>query len=214
MAGSQSKKQLSQNTATAIHHISLCRHLLATSHKYVLLGQFSTGLLEEEFGKLRQGSGGTYFINVQQCIEKLYIKQTSLLLNQNVNIDEFDVNPGHQCTSYDYKLCDEGSEIFDNLENLEPDLSNEIKMALVYKAGYIKRNDNQPSACENNFYYEKYEKYTNLIDRGKQKVPSDHTCQWLFFCFILFHTKVTFLCLFLNFIFSTWRKSVLLFLQI
>ena len=72
----------------------VCQHLLATSHKYVLLGQFSTDLLEKEFGKLHQGSGGTYFINVQQCTEKLHIKQTSLLLNQNVNI-EFDVNPGH-----------------------------------------------------------------------------------------------------------------------
>ena len=122
------KKQVSQNTATAIHHtcngiVSLCQHLLATSHKYVLLGQFLTDPLEKEFGKLRQGSGGTNFINVQQCIE-----------NQNVNIDEYDVNPSHQWTSCDYKLCEEGSEIFDNLENLEPSLSNEIKMALVYIA--------------------------------------------------------------------------------
>ena len=61
---------------------------LATSHKYVLLGQFSTDPLEKEFGKLCQGSGDTYFINVQQCIEKLHIKPTSLLLNQNVNIDK------------------------------------------------------------------------------------------------------------------------------
>ena len=88
------------------------------------LGQFSTDPLEKEFGKFCQGSGGTYFINVQQCIEKLHIKKISLLLNQNVNIDAFDVNPGHQCTSCDYKLCEEGSEIFDNLENLEPSLSN------------------------------------------------------------------------------------------
>ena len=161
---------------------------LATSHKYVLLGQFSTDPLEKEFGKLCQGSGGTYFINVQQCIEKLQIKQTTLLLNQNVNIDEFDVNPSHQYTFCDYKLCEEGSEIFDNLESLEPSLSNEIKMALVYIAGYITRNDNQPSECETHFYYEKYGKYTNLTDHGKLKVPSNHTCQWLFFCFILFHT--------------------------
>ena len=60
MAGSQGngKKQLSQNFATAIHHtcngiVSLYRHLLAKSHKYVLLGQFSTDPLEKEFGKLR-----------------------------------------------------------------------------------------------------------------------------------------------------------------
>ena len=163
------KKQLSQNTATAIHHtcngiVSLYRLLLATSHKYVLLGQFSTDPLENEFGKLRQGSGGTYFINVQQCIEKLHIKQKSLLSNQNLNMNKFDVNPGHQCISCDIS-CKEGSEIFDNLENLEPSLSYEIKIALVYIAGYITRNDNQPSECETHFYYEKHGKYTNLTDR-------------------------------------------------
>ena len=188
MAGSQGnrKKQLSQNTATTIDRacngiVRLCRHSLATSKKYVLLGQFSTDPLEKEFGKLRQGSGGTYFINVQQCIEKLHIKQTSLLLNQNVNTDEFGVNLGHQYTSSDYQLCGESLEIFDHLENLEPSLSSEIKMALVCIVGYITRNDNRSSECETHFYYEKYGKYTNLTDHGKLKVPSNHTCSWLFF---------------------------------
>ena len=62
-----------------------------------------------------------------------------------------------------------------------------LKMAFLYIAGYITKNDNQPSECETHFY-EKYGKYTNLTDCGKLKVPSYHTCQWLFFCFILFHT--------------------------
>ena len=103
----------------------------------------------------------------------MLIKQTSLLLTQNVNTDEFDVNPRHQCTSCDYKFCEQGLEIYDNLENLEPSLSNEIKMALVYIAGYITRKDNQPSECETHFCYEKYGKYTNLTDHGKLNVPSD-----------------------------------------
>ena len=72
--------------------------------------------------------------------------------------------------------CEEGSEIFDNLENLEPSLSNEIKMALVYIAGYITRKDNQPSEWETHFYHKKYGKYTNLTGHGKLKVPSDRTC--------------------------------------
>ena len=54
-------------------------------------------------------------------------------------------------------------------------------MTLVYIAGYITRNDNQSSECKTLFYYEKYGKYTNLTDLEKLKVPSDHTCQWLFF---------------------------------
>ena len=98
-------------------------------------------------------------------------------------------------------------------------------MALVYIAGYITKSDNQLSQCKTHFYYEKYEKYINLTDRGKLKVPFDHTCQWFFFfCLILFHTikeKVCykslsniFFCLFLSFIFSTGRKRMFLFLQI
>ena len=73
---------------------------LTTRHEYVLLGQFTTDPLEKEF-KPCQGSDGTYFINVQQWIAKLHIKQTALLFNQNVNIYAFDVKSGHQCTSYD-----------------------------------------------------------------------------------------------------------------
>ena len=40
---------------------------LATSHKYVLLGQFSTDQLEKEFGKLHQRSGGTNHV-LKSCI--------------------------------------------------------------------------------------------------------------------------------------------------
>lgn len=130
----------------------------------------------KEFGELRQGSDGTYFINVQQSIEKLLIKQSSLLLKQNVAIDAFDVSSGHQRTSCKYKLFDKGSEVVENLEDLESSLSDEIEMTLVCIAGYVTRNDNQSSECENNFYYEKY-RPIHSIDHGKLKVPSDHTQQ-------------------------------------
>ena len=83
-------RQLSNDTAKAIHHtcygtVELCKYLLATSHDYVLLGMFTSDHLEKDFGKLRQGCGVTYFINVQQVIEKLHINHTSLLLSLNVD---------------------------------------------------------------------------------------------------------------------------------
>ena len=96
-------------------------------------------------------------------------------------------------------------------------------MALVYKAGYITRNDNQPSERETHFCYKKHGKYTNLTDCGKLKVHSDHTCQWLFFCFILFHTIKEKVCykslsnifmLISEFHFFNIEKNMLLFLQI
>ena len=139
-------KELSKDTAVAIHHtcygmVDLCRHLLATTHEYVCLGILTTDFLEKEFCKLRQGSGGTYFISVQQVIEKVRIKQSSLLLSLNVNIDEFNVESGHECMSCSYLLCEEGSEIFDNLEELELSIPLETKMSLVYIAGYVTRKE-------------------------------------------------------------------------
>ena len=56
MAGKQGmrKRQLSKGTAIALWHtchglVELCRHLLATTHQYVLLGKFTTNPLEKEF---------------------------------------------------------------------------------------------------------------------------------------------------------------------
>ena len=95
MAGKQGKrqKQLTRDTANAIYHtcnglVDLCRQLLSTSHQYVLLGQFSSDPLEKEFSKLRQGSGGTYFINVQQVVEKSNMNRVKLIraLKSNKNL--------------------------------------------------------------------------------------------------------------------------------
>lgn len=60
-------------------------------------------------------------------------------------------------------------------------------MTLVYIAGYITKKDNETSEFDT-YFYEKYGDYRKSLERGKLKIPSDHTCQWLFFCFILFHT--------------------------
>ena len=95
--------------------VDLCRHLLNTNHKYVCPGKFTPDYLEKKFGKLCQGSGGTYFISVQQVMEKLHIKQSALLLSLNVNIEDFNVESGHQYPAGSYVLCEEGSKIFDNL---------------------------------------------------------------------------------------------------
>ena len=48
--------------------VGLIKHLMKTSHQCVLFGMFTTDHLEKQFGKLRQGWGGTYFISVQQIV--------------------------------------------------------------------------------------------------------------------------------------------------
>ena len=50
--------------------------------------------MEKEFGKLRQGSGGAYFLSVQQVVEKLNIKKTT------------DLDHGHACYKCQYELSD------------------------------------------------------------------------------------------------------------
>ena len=74
------QQQLTKDTARALSHtcrsiVDLTKYLLSSTHSYVILSQFSTDLLEKSFGKLRQGSGGTYFITVQQVLEKVKIQR-------------------------------------------------------------------------------------------------------------------------------------------
>lgn len=192
------RKQLTCDTAKAIHHtchglVSLCRHLLSSSHEYVLLGQFSTDPLEKEFSKLRQGSGGTYFINVQQIVEKSNINRAKLLLTLNSDQAAFDTeDEGHRCEDCTFVLenSERACETFDNLEELEASVSKETLSVLVYIAGYVTRHDaaaDEASSLDmTTFYYERYGAYTADMDRGGLKVPSDRACQWTIFTYILF----------------------------
>ena len=107
-------------------------------------------------------------------------------------MEDFNVESGHQCPACSYVLCEEGSEIFGNLSELEQSISLETKMSLVYIAGYVTRKDKE--LCENellaqtNLYYEKSGHFTVSLDRGGLNVPSDCACQWTSFCFIMFNT--------------------------
>ena len=195
--GKNRTRQLTRDTALALHQtchgiVELCRHLLATSHKYVAIGKFTSDPLEKSFSKLRQGSGGTYFITVQQILEKLNIMKTSLLLSLNVNIDGFNLESGHYCPHCSYTLDEKGTEIFDNLVKLEESLTLETKMSLLYIAGYVTRNNMEQSEEEllgvTTFYHQKFGSYTDKIDRGQLNIPTDTAAQWTFLSFIMFNT--------------------------
>ena len=111
------------------------------SHEYVCIGQFTSDHIEKEFSRLRQGSGGTYFITVQQIIEKFDINRARLLASLNIDIDDPELSAGHRCEQCNYKMTDEQLEIFYTLESLEKSLNKETKMALVHIAGYVTRKD-------------------------------------------------------------------------
>ena len=77
-------KQLAKETSRAFAHtcrgmVDLTKHPLPNGVSYVCLGHFSSDPVEKMFGKLCQGSGGTYFINVQQVLQKVAIHNKTLI---------------------------------------------------------------------------------------------------------------------------------------
>ena len=93
--------------------------------------QFSTDPLEKSFGKLKQGSGGIYFINAQQVAEKLRINKAKLQLMLNSNFDTSSIMCEHSCELCNYTLDEQASQIFDQLPNLVISVKYEIKSNLV-----------------------------------------------------------------------------------
>lgn len=192
------EKQLTRDTAMALSHtcrgiVDLCKYLLTTTgFQYVLIGKFTTDHLEKQFGKLRQGSGGTYFITVQGILEKVGIMKTRLLLNLGTDVNEFNVELGHSCSKCGFLLTEEMCEVFHNLTQLEETLDVNTKMALVYIAGYIVRNDNEID--DSHEYYEKYGSFTDNLNRGGLSIPGDSACQWTFFSYIIFKIVADHVC--------------------
>ena len=112
--------------------VDLTKDLLSNCHyEYVCLDRFTTDPLEKEFGKLRQGSGATYFINVQQITEKIRICKASLL-SLSVDVEDIDnIIPGHSCNSCSYTMDEKISSVFDNLPQLEECIPDDAKSSLV-----------------------------------------------------------------------------------
>ena len=102
---------------------------------------------------------------------------------------------GHSCANCGYLLDECASEIFDNLNELESSLSEDIKSKhkiCFYIPGYVARHDKQYFTenfedGETKFYYETYGKYTQELNRGGLNIPPDRICQWSIFCYILFN---------------------------
>jgi len=196
-AGGKRKKHLTKDTANGLHHtlsglVELSKaQLKATDHKYVAFNDYCQDPLEGEFGVIREGMGGTSVITSQNCVEKLHISKTRLLLKFDVDISQYSVDIGHHCERCGYWMDEKASETFDCLEQLKDTLSHATKMSLVHIAGYVTRKDDEIDEeqllNETTFYYQKYGEFTNSLDRGGLKVPTDSACQWTFFCYLMFN---------------------------
>ena len=201
LQGQQGKrvKKLTRDTSLAIQHtcngiIDLINFLLESSD-YVLLGKFTTDPIEKAFSKLRQGSGGTYFINVQQILEKVNIFQTKVLLRLLVDIDQFSSDSGHTCDKCLFEWTEDVCGLVEKLPELEYSLKDEIKHSLVYIAGYVTRRDDVCEESEDTYnYFEKFGEYTSSLDRGGLKKANDSTCQWTIFSYLVFSSIVSRVC--------------------
>ena len=108
--GKDGVKQISHDTSSCFYHtchslVSVTKLLLQRSHDFILLGQFSTDLLEKAFGKLCQGCGGTYFINSQQVLVKHSINMAKLMLRQETPLSYLESSSSeHTCPTCRYML--------------------------------------------------------------------------------------------------------------
>ena len=176
-------RQLSKDTATAIYKTSmgiveLARHFLdKRKYDYVCLGKFSIDPLEKTFGKFRQGSGGTYFLNAQQVTEKLRISNAKLQMKLNDNWESGLDKSEHLCDDSKYSLDEESSETFDNLSDFEASVvSQETKQSLTYIARHVVRKDAAEEIEDIYFYYETYGEYLQKQNRGGLTTPPDSVC--------------------------------------
>ena len=162
-----------------------------SSHQYFILSEFSTDPLEKEFSKLRQGSEGTYFITVQQVIEKLNISRAKLLISLDNLAVDFSVDTAHCCLNCGFLMDESSAEIFDKLLDLESFISPDTSMALIYISGYTTRNImsyQKMSFWKRPLFTTKNMDNTDLIDRGGLNIFSDNTCQWVIHSFLIFNT--------------------------
>ena len=189
--GPKRHKTFTKDTATALSQticcvVDLVKHLLRSEEfGFVMLCEFSTDPLEKAFSRLRQGSGGAYFITVQQVLQKTNIEHAKLLLRYEIDFCE--ESAAHRCEKCDRQLTERKMDILDNVAVLEEEITHSAGMALVYIAGYLIRKDDEVlSSADTYEYCSKYGKYLTALSRGGLKQPSDAIYQWTMYCYSLF----------------------------
>ena len=141
--GGKRNRQLTKDTAQSLSNlchsfVELAKYLLDCGNAYVIFGWFTTDPLEKCFSKLRQGSGGTYFITAQSVIQKVRIHHAKLTLRLGIEVSGED---GHSCGNCSRNLDEKESEIMDNLSALEENIQKDTLLSIVYIAGYIQKKN-------------------------------------------------------------------------
>ena len=142
-----------------------------------MLAWFSTDPLKRAFGKLRQGSGGTYFLSAQSVIEKIRIQQAKLSTQLKLDISNDSADDEHECELCKRLLTDEVCEVFDNLEALEESVGSDVVAAILYMAEYLQNQAGQIRDNDRMYYYDRFGKYLDQLNKGALVLPQDHLLQ-------------------------------------
>jgi hypothetical protein len=183
------------NTSCGLAHCA--KYLLDSGLSYVLLGHIQSDPLEKQFGKYRQGSGGTYLITVQSITQKFNIDRARKLLRLATSDEDFLILPSadHSCNKCDLSVIE-----FDLAQCIaaEDFLNTESKQGLTYIAGYIclkMQKLHEYLQCNDTYeMYLKYGEFTDNFSRGKLKEPSDSLVYFVFYCYYIFIMYANSLC--------------------
>ena len=208
--GKKRIKKLCRDTAQIIS--DTCKGVVELVHflflqrnfKYVLLRKFSSDPLENQFGRFRQGCGSSYYLSVQQIVEKLNVYKSKLFLNKNKDAQSLEElsDPGHNCLKCEFQIFD--SEVFcekfdslpESFDILQCHLEKYKKQqpdflkVMVYCAGYVMRSadlmtDSELFDCTT-YYYHDFKEYFDLIDMGCLQIPNDICFELCSFTIIFF----------------------------
>ena len=98
------------------------------------------------------------------------------------------------CAKCDFvlvRMC----EIMDCLPEMQPSVSVDSMMGLVYIAGYIiGKDENGDGADDSHFYCSKYGSFYRNLNRGGIHLPGDTVCQWVVYGYIMFNEVVNDYC--------------------
>lgn len=184
-------KALTRDSANALYStchglIELCRHLFTSNVKFVLLGQFNTERIEQQFGKSRQACNGTYLMSVRSLLEKHKLENLRILFDWNA--DEA-AETSVDAASHSCKRCN--GESFANtniLPLLAREIPDKVKQVLVYVAGYLTSKycsceEDSVDAC---FEYDSRGQMLNLMDCGRLSGPGDRLVTFVYFAYLSF----------------------------
>ena len=151
---------------------------------YVFLGESSTDWLENPFSKLRQGSGGVYFVNVKQETEKFRIPHAKVQISLDPETVQFKKITLHEYGPCGYVQDSTEAELLDQLPRVEVEASAEIKSNLIYIARFVIRKNTHISNDIRD-YMDMCIKNSDMINRGGLCTPRDKSCQRTLICFIM-----------------------------